>query len=220
MPNRVLRDYTDSESVNKLSFEAEVFFIRLMMKVDDFGKYHANEKLLKAALFPFKDEISENMIIGYLTECRSADLIDWYSVNNKKYLKIKNFGQRLRRMISKFPDPLTIDSNPPSSDSSSPPETETETKQNPETESETKRQSFFEKSIKDGVWHETLIRTCKINNPAHWINEFNHHATATQEHYNVIADWRRHCTNWIKSELRKRPDQPKPSRTRRDATHG
>jgi hypothetical protein len=207
MPNRILRDYTDSDAVNKLSLGAEVFFIRLMMKADDFGKFHANEKLLKAALFPLKDNVTEKMIGEYLIECSRANLIDWYEVNNRKYLKIRNFGQRLRKMISKFPDCMTNDRQPPSIDSNTPPETETETetetKQNPNPETEVLKNGFFEKSINDELWQESVMRSCKINNPAHWINEFNDHANATQEHYNTIKDWRRHCVNWIKKEILK-----------------
>ncbi len=63
--------------------------------------------------------------------------------------------------------------------------------------------SFFEKSISDEIWQESVMRSCKINNPAHWINEFNDHANATEEHHNTIKDWRRHCVNWIKKEILK-----------------
>jgi hypothetical protein len=66
-----------------------------------------------------------------------------------------------------------------------------------------KGKTFFEKSINDELWQESVMRSCKINNPAHWINEFNDHANATQEHYNTIKDWRRHCVNWIKKEILK-----------------
>jgi hypothetical protein len=66
-----------------------------------------------------------------------------------------------------------------------------------------KSANFFEKSINDELWQESVMRSCKINNPAHWINEFNDHANATQEHYNTIKDWRRHCVNWIKKEILK-----------------
>lgn len=108
MPNRMLRDYTDSLAINELSLGAEVLFIRLIMKADDFGKYHANSKLLKAALFPFKDSINDKQVASWVDECKSAGLIEVYVVNNKEYLKILNFGQRMRIMNSKYPDPEPI----------------------------------------------------------------------------------------------------------------
>ena len=108
MPNRMLRDYTDSLVINELSLGAEVFFVRLMMKADDFGKYHANAKLLKAALFPFKEAINNKQVALWVDECKNVGVIQVYEVGGKEYLKIVNFGQRLRIMNSKFPDPEPI----------------------------------------------------------------------------------------------------------------
>lgn len=138
MANRILRDTTDSFKVNQLSPRAEVLFYRLFMKSDDYGLYIANPKLLRSNLFPLRsDSIRETDISLWLTELVNTKnekgeidgLIALYEVNNKPYLEIKNFGQRLRNMKSKYPLPPTIVSGPP-------PETETESekKQKPETE--------------------------------------------------------------------------------------
>lgn len=104
MPNRVLRDWTASELVDTLTPEAEVFFTRLIMKADDYGSYYANPKLIKSALFPLKDYTSEN-IQAWIAQCIDAKLITAYSVEGKEYIKIKNFGQRLRAMRNTFPQP-------------------------------------------------------------------------------------------------------------------
>ena len=74
---------------------------------------------------------------------------------------------------------------------------------------------FFEKSVNDEGWQEVVMRTCKINNPVFWINEFNDHSIATQEHYNTIADFRRHCVNWIKIELKKQTKDGKQTKSAR-----
>ncbi len=130
MANRILRDWTDSENIDKLSFQAEVLFVRLFMKADDYGCYHANPKLLNASLFPLKS-IREADITRWLTECQDSGLIALYENSGKKYLFIKNFGQRLRTMKRKFPEP---DINNPVSDLSA--TCQPETKRN-ETEVET-----------------------------------------------------------------------------------
>lgn len=57
---------------------------------------------------------------------------------------------------------------------------------------------FFEKSVNDEGWQEVVMRTCNIKDAVEWITKFNDHAIATQEHYNTITDYRRHCVNWIK----------------------
>ncbi len=104
MANRVLRDWTDSENIDKLSFQAEVLFVRLFMKADDFGCFYANPKLIKAAIFPLKD-IRESDISRWMDECQKSGVIAFYESKEKKYLQIINFNQRLRTMRSKFPKP-------------------------------------------------------------------------------------------------------------------
>jgi len=108
MPNRILRDWTTSEKIDNISYEAEVLFTRLIMKADDHGCFHANLKLLKAAIFPLKD-ISIGMLEIYLKELTQNEIVIIYKSEGREYLQIKDFGQRLRTMKSKFPLP---DSNP------------------------------------------------------------------------------------------------------------
>jgi len=134
MPNRVLRDWTASEKMDQLSADAEVFFTRLIMKADDFGIYLGNPKLLKSALYPLRDNIKDDFIIKCIAELCGANLVIYYEVDGKKYVKIHDYGQRLRQMKSKFPEPSD---GSPSIVSISRPETkrnETETKPKPKLE--------------------------------------------------------------------------------------
>lgn len=131
MPNRVLRDWTTSEAIDKLSILGEVFFTRLIMKADDYGNYTANPKLLKAALFPLKD-ITSTEIDHLLVECEQAGIVKRYTVEGKDFINIPNFGQRLRAMKSQYPDISQSDGSHMSDNS------RLETKRNEvETESET-----------------------------------------------------------------------------------
>lgn len=104
MPNRILRDWTQSENVNNISESSEVFFTRLIMKADDFGCIYGNVKLLRAGLYPLK-HITDEQIEFSVTECEQNNLIILYVIENKRYIKILNFGQRLRLMKSKYPQP-------------------------------------------------------------------------------------------------------------------
>lgn len=106
MPNRILRDWTDSERVNDLTVHAERFFVRLIMKADDFGRYTANPKLLKAALYPLlSDSIRDADITRWMTECQKSGLIVVYEVSSKPIVQIQNFNQRLRQSVEKYPPP-------------------------------------------------------------------------------------------------------------------
>lgn len=108
MPNRVLRDWTDSEAVDILSVYAERFFTRLIMKVDDYGRISANPKILKGNLFILKDDVREADISSWMDECHNAGLILLYEVNLKKYIQIENFKQTLRQKVEKHPPPTCI----------------------------------------------------------------------------------------------------------------
>lgn len=107
MPNRIIREgLLESEAVNSLSSNAEVFFFHLMLKADDFGRYTANPILLKCNLFPLKvDSIREADISRWTAECEKAGLIALYEAEGKKFLFIKKFHQRTRIGKSKFPAP-------------------------------------------------------------------------------------------------------------------
>jgi len=102
MPNRIIRDWTDSERIDTISFQAEVLLLRLMMKADDLGAYHANPKLINSFCFPLKN-IRETDISRWLQELVSSGLIALYDADNKSFLHIINFGQRLRTVKPKYP---------------------------------------------------------------------------------------------------------------------
>jgi hypothetical protein len=139
MPNRVLRDWTNSERFDELSTEAEVFFTRLIMKADDFGGFYGNTKLLKSHLFPLK-EFKHSRILPWIKECADIGIIIYYEVDDKQYVRIVDFGQRTRIMKSKFPEPPTNDGQltdgVPTGDGLKPNQTETKPKQNPKPKSD------------------------------------------------------------------------------------
>lgn len=114
MPNRYLREeIITSERIAQLSWGAEVFYRRLMSRVDDYGRFEAHPALLRAALYPLQlDQVSEQHIIQWLAECgqmraqgAQKPLLLQYTVGLKNYLEIQDFNQRIRS-LSKFPDPL------------------------------------------------------------------------------------------------------------------
>lgn len=108
MPNRILREgILTSEGVNSLSWQEEVFYRRLMSVVDDFGRYYASPKLLRAACYPLHiDKVSDSDIGKWLTACVTAALVRVYPASDgKRYLELEKFGQQVRAKASKFPSP-------------------------------------------------------------------------------------------------------------------
>lgn len=135
MPNRILRDWTDSERVNDLNAQEERFFTRLIMKADDFGCYYAHTSLLKANLFPLLlNEVREADISRWMAACQKAGLIVLYEFSSKKYLQILDFKQRLDKARAKFPLPSS--GNPITDANDIPPEAESESDIETEVEAE------------------------------------------------------------------------------------
>jgi uncharacterized phage protein (TIGR02220 family) len=110
MPDRILRvGILTSESVNRLSWPAEVFYRRLMSVVDDFGRYDGRPAVLRASLYALKvDRVSEPDIGKWIRESEEAGLVRRYTVTEKPYLELLKFEQKVRAVKSKWPDPPAI----------------------------------------------------------------------------------------------------------------
>jgi hypothetical protein len=104
MPNRILRDWTDSETVSTIPMGAEVLFVRLIMKADDYGRLPGNPKLLRSTLFPLRDEVSVQDVTDWLGDLESAGLVTLYVVDGKQFVEIRKFKQK-PRSASKYPQP-------------------------------------------------------------------------------------------------------------------
>ena len=147
MANRVIRDWTFSENINNLTDGAEVFFVRLIMKADDYGCFYGNPKIIISQLYPLRN-ITEEQIFEWIKELESNGVVQHYKIDGKPYVKIHNFGQRLRTMKSKFPQPA--DNCPQPADACPPEEkrNEVETKPN-EVETETEVANHFARPLID-----------------------------------------------------------------------
>ena len=106
MPNRYVRESAiESEPVNSLSWQAEVFFRRLLNRVDDFGRFTANTALLRAFIFPLQlDRVTEADVQRLLSECEAAGLLFIYSSSGKQFI-ILNKWEKGRAKESKYPPP-------------------------------------------------------------------------------------------------------------------
>lgn len=103
MPNRILRDYTDSLCFDGISAEGERLFIRLLTKADDYGRFHADPRLVCAACFPLEQSIEPKHAAKWLAELEERGLIVTYHADGKHCLSVINYGQRLRNHRLKFP---------------------------------------------------------------------------------------------------------------------
>ena len=104
MPRRLIRDgILTSDRIDKLSPQAERFYFRLLLVVDDYGRYVADNRILKSSVFPLKDDIRTADISRWCAECAEAGLVRLYTVAEKHFLEVADFNQSIRAKSSKFP---------------------------------------------------------------------------------------------------------------------
>lgn len=98
MPSRLLREgILTSERIDQLDPGAEVFYRRLMSKVDDHGLYDARPSILRAHLFPLRvDRVREADIARWIAACEKAGLIVLYQHAGKALLQMLDTGWQVR----------------------------------------------------------------------------------------------------------------------------
>lgn len=115
MPNRILKEsICASENVDALSTEAEVFFYRLLVQCDDYGRFDARHAVLRSRCFPLRvDRVTEKVISKWLNELVGAGLVWIYTDNERPYLQVTKWEahQQIRAKRSKFPEPQADASN-------------------------------------------------------------------------------------------------------------
>lgn len=108
MPNRILKEsICTSESIEKLSFFEEVFFYRLIVNCDDYGRMDARPAVLKARLFTLKDRITLKEVAGALRVLADVGIVRLYECDGKPYLYLPSWEvhQTIRAKKSRYPQP-------------------------------------------------------------------------------------------------------------------
>lgn len=115
MPNRILKDsICTSENIDVLSADEEVFWYRLIVQCDDYGRMDARPAILRARCYPLRiDTVGEQDVSKWLTSLRRAGLIHIYTVDDRPYLQIATWDkhQQVRAKRSKYPPMISDDIN-------------------------------------------------------------------------------------------------------------
>lgn len=105
MPVRYLKPgVRDSELIDLLEPQTEVFFYRLLVTVDDFGRFDARPAMLKAACFPIKDSVSAKDCEAMLIALARAGLVFVYEADGGKVLQVQKWDNKPRASASKYPE--------------------------------------------------------------------------------------------------------------------
>lgn len=105
MPDRIIRaKILSSETLAELSHPAERLFYRLLVLADDYGRFHASPRFIRAAAMGLLD-VSVPNVGAWIAELERVDVLCLYEVAGRPYLCFKSWPrhQSLRAKGSKFP---------------------------------------------------------------------------------------------------------------------
>ena len=110
MPTRLLYEkICDSATLAELTGDEERLFHRLVVKADDYGRFHADPRLILGACLPqFVERIDVSTVRAWRDRLADVGLIAIYLVDGREYLQLVTWGtcQRQRGSKPKFPPPL------------------------------------------------------------------------------------------------------------------
>jgi hypothetical protein len=114
VPNRILKDSVcTSDNLDHLTAEQEVFWYRLLVQCDDYGRMDARPAILRARCYPLRlGTVSEQDVADWLTALVASDLVRVYEVAGKPYLQVTTWDrhQQVRAKRSKYPPMIAVDS--------------------------------------------------------------------------------------------------------------
>lgn len=101
MPSRVIRDgFLASERVAALSAEAECFYHRLLLAVDDAGRIDGRKPILAASTFPLRPATDVGPMVE---ECEAAGLVIGYECRGKPFVQVTHWARAGSAKVSKCP---------------------------------------------------------------------------------------------------------------------
>jgi hypothetical protein len=101
-------EFPHSESVGRMSRDARLLFIQLWTIADDEGRARAAPRLVAGTLYPYDNDVTVELIEGWLDELAREQCIQRYAVGGTQYLQITNWlkHQKIDRGVaSRLPAP-------------------------------------------------------------------------------------------------------------------
>lgn len=164
----MLKNWTESGKVDTLSAGAEVFFTRLIMVADDYGSYPENLQLLKSKCFPLKSEVKSAKVGEWVNELVTAGVVFKYTVDEKHYIRILDFDQRVQSKKNIYPHPTRINGESPKKTVSNGEQAPEEKRREEEVEEEEKKKEKVNgKTLEwfQGLFGEIWMDQVKMTHP-------------------------------------------------------
>ena len=99
-----------SKQISRCSLLSKLIFTWLIPNTDDLGRMEGEPEIIKGMVFPYDEKITVKQIKESLEELSKEKLIEWYEVDENRYIQFPNFHiyQKLRadrEYKSDYPSP-------------------------------------------------------------------------------------------------------------------
>lgn len=98
--------FCTSEAIAELSLPCELHFAKLWTYCDDHGRALDNPRLIKAAIWPLRDEVGHAQVEAWQQELESKGRIVRYTVEGRNYFQVVNWEEHQKPQhpkASEFP---------------------------------------------------------------------------------------------------------------------
>lgn len=92
----ITEEFLTSDKVNRLDYQEEVFFHRLLQAADDYGRYYASPVMLINIMPRRKGCISTQDTERLLAACVKAGLVRVYAAKRKLRLRVLQFNKMIQ----------------------------------------------------------------------------------------------------------------------------
>mgnify|MGYP000972593619 CR=1 FL=1 len=217
MPNRIIKEsICTSDTIDQLSWFEEVFFYRLIVNCDDYGRFDARTPILKARLFPLKS-VTEKQISDALNKLSTVGIVTVYEYDGRPYLQLVTWDkhQQIRAKKSKYPAPdvacnhmisddIKCPRNPIQSEYESKSESNTNTNTSARKHSQPEKVQFAENVSMTNAEYEKLVSTYGEADVTRMIEKLDNYKGATGKKYK--SDYRA-ILNWVADEILKQKNK-------------
>ena len=217
MPNRIIKEsICTSDTIDQLTWFEEVFFYRLIVNCDDYGRFDARLPILKARLFPLKS-VTEKQISDALNKLSTVGIVTMYEHDGRPYLQLVTWDkhQQIRAKKSKYPAPeeacnqmisddIKCPRNPIQSEYVSKSESNTNTNTSARKRSQPEKVQFAENVSMTNAEYEKLVSTYGEADVTRMIEKLDNYKGATGKKYK--SDYRA-ILNWVADEILKQKNK-------------
>lgn len=109
MPSRYLREtYLTSPRINAVEPDVRDCWIRLLLVVDDHGRFYGDPQLIASRCYPLRPDAKK--VERMLSDLARVDLIERYEVDGKRFVLLTQWKERVRS-LPKYPAPACMTLN-------------------------------------------------------------------------------------------------------------